>query len=100
MKTLKYTELCSFDGTRLKDERNHELDFKTVVLNHVGAFPAKTGSEAVRAFALGQKINSSSGGSIDLEDAEMELLKRILEERPGFTTIVMGQLFKAIEEAK
>ena len=97
MKTLALDNaLKNFDGKEILDAATGQaLTLREVLLQHVGGYRAADGKSAVMAYRIGLRIYEA-GASLEIEDAEFDLLKKALAE-PKFTALVMGQVFGMIE---
>uniref|UniRef100_A0A6M3IRM1 Uncharacterized protein n=1 Tax=viral metagenome TaxID=1070528 RepID=A0A6M3IRM1_9ZZZZ len=81
---------------------NKPLTLKFVLLNILGTYQAADGVESITVYDVGIKINRAKE-SIDLEDVEYELIKKVVNTNKLFVSIVTAQIlkeFKKLEENK
>ena len=87
----------NFDGTDIEDkESKKKLDFKTVCVNSLlAAHPNESpdGTEKLRRYDLAMQIYKDE--KEDLSAEEIVLLKELISK--VFTTLVVGQVFKALD---
>ncbi len=97
MKTVNLNKIIlSFKGESIKDSDNEDITFKDVMLSHLGLFMSKSGKDMIMAVEVGRKIYDKKD-TIDLEEAEFEILKRSLES-PKMTALAVGPVLKELEK--
>lgn len=97
MKTINLCNVVDFAGKDLKLADGEVLTFKQALVNQCGSHRATDGAQAIKVFTLGQKIYAATG-SINLEDAEIDLLKSVLNANALYSALVMGQIFNELDK--
>jgi len=99
MKKLRISTIINdFGGEPILSDKR-PLTIKDVILNHIGTFASKNGKEVIRLSKLGHKVYDHVTPYIDLEDAEFELLEKVLAE-PRMSVLAVAPVFEAMESAK
>jgi len=96
-------EFKTLTGQRIViDDGSNPLTLKIVLLNMIGMHQAANGEEAIKLYDIGIRINQSNN-SIELEDSDFELVKKIVDLSKVLASIVTAQVlkyFKELEEVK
>jgi len=93
--------LVTFDGEPIKDMKGEELILKDVLTNQMGSYQGKgvTGDQLIKAYDLGLKIHGSKA-EVEFDDEQLKFMKTVLEANPMYTSIVMGQVLRILEDSK
>lgn len=72
-----------------------------LICNLLGSMKAANGKEAIRLYTVGAQVYMArTSPSIELEDADLELLKRAVDANtPGYAALIVGQVAQALENA-
>lgn len=98
------TPVCNFAGTELLDNTKSGDDkvirVQDILVQYLGQFfQAKDPKKVILAYKVGQKIYDAKFDSLELEDAEFELIEEALKE-PKHSPMILGPIYLALEEAK
>jgi hypothetical protein len=91
--------LKSFDGNPIMvaGAASEPFTIKVALLNCLGSKTPKDGKEAIEVYRLGCAIYDRAGEILNTN--EIALLKSAVEEnKPGYTSIVLGQLLMFLEK--
>lgn len=81
------------------NKENKPLTLKFVLLNILGTYQATDGVESITVYDVGIKINRAKD-SIELENTEYDLIKRVVNTNKLFVSIVTAQILKYFEKVE
>lgn len=97
MKNIKLTaEIKDFYGNPVRANDGTVLRHKDVLLAQLWSFETEDTVKAGRVHSVGSKLGVSSDETIDLEDADIELIKEALN-KPRFVAGVTAQVYASLE---
>jgi len=89
--------------TYFTDDVKDELPTMRALLRAaVGMYAAQGGEQAIELYQLGLKLRMvDNSGTIDIEDAEFKLLKKVCEENPvKWIAHFQGQVLSKLKESE
>lgn len=96
--------LIGFNGKAILNENENPVTVKDILLQYAGMYVTKDGKEVIRARMVGQKIFDvpnlgKEAGKLKLEDADFELLEKMLAD-PSHPALIFSQVLEVMDEAK
>ncbi len=92
--------ITTFDGSPLPwDSAGKPTFVKDLVLHYLGTFNSKNGKSMIEAGALGFKIAAYTESEIQLENAELNIIKEATQN-PVHGALIVYQFNAALDEAE
>lgn len=92
--------LVGFDRKPLLSENGEHVIAKDILLQYAGAHMSQDGRERIMTRMFGEKLfNADRNNEMKIEDAEFNLLKKMLQ-KPMHPDIILVQIDEMIDEAK
>lgn len=84
----------------LAGPNNQTTSMKDLLTTHLGMWGTKEKDKAIKAFALGIKLNDCQDDEILLENSEFDLLTEAVVREPKMTVFAMAPVFNLLEDAE
>ena len=92
--------LVGFNNEPIKSPDQKDLTIKDVLISTLHLVRVSNGKDAMAIHKLGHKIYDSKG-TLELEDAEFELIEKYIDENPAqYFALIIGQVKEVLEGAK
>ena len=97
MKTIKLGPIEDFEGNPILNGEE-PFTLKQVFMNVLGrSNPEEDGEATLNAYAVGLKIGACKGADIELEDAEIGIIKKAIEfNGPGYIRLIKAPALLAV----